>query len=59
MGPYMLEVEFRCLRCCSSLFAWDKKCHFVEVTYHYPYCIMFLWVFGSPLRKSIDIDSQG
>jgi hypothetical protein len=42
MGPNMSEVEFRCLCCCSSICAWDKKCHFSEATYHYPDCIMFI-----------------
>jgi hypothetical protein len=35
MGPNMSEVEFHCFCCCSSLRAWDEKCHFSEATYHY------------------------
>jgi hypothetical protein len=42
MGPYKVEVEFCYLHYCSSICAWDKKCHFTEAAYHYPDCIMFL-----------------
>jgi hypothetical protein len=37
MGLDMTEIEFHCLRCCSSICAWDKKCHFNEAAYHYLY----------------------
>jgi hypothetical protein len=42
MGPNMSEVEFHCFCCCSSLRAWDEKCHFSEAAYHYLDFIMLV-----------------